>query len=106
MIGVCFCTLARLAVELSIGPTVDWCSGAKTGNAKVREEYTELPSLDIRVISPRGPIIVSKQDPLPNEYEGTHLSRAARRVLSSEKNNSGPKVLWDRTLFCLGRRER
>jgi hypothetical protein len=95
----------KTAVGLNIGPMVDWCSRAKTGDAKVREVYTELPSLDIKAMSPTAPIIMLKHDPLPSKSDGTHLSRAAWRVLSSEKDSSGPKVLSDRRLFCLGRRE-
>jgi hypothetical protein len=67
----------KTAVGLNIGPMVDWCSGAKTGDAKVREVYTELPSLDIKAMSPTTPIIVLRHNPLPNESDGTHLSRAA-----------------------------
>jgi hypothetical protein len=96
---------SKTAVGLNIGPTVDWCSGAKTGAAKVREEYTQFSSLDIRTMSSITPIIVLRHDPLPNESDGTHLSRAAWRVLSSEENCSDPKVFSDRTLFCIGRRE-
>jgi hypothetical protein len=95
----------KTAVGLNIGPTVDWCSEAKTGDAKVRKVYTELSSLDIKAMSPTAPIIMLRHDPLPSESDGTHPSRAARRVLSSEKDSSGPKVLSDRTLFCLDRRE-
>jgi hypothetical protein len=95
----------KTTVRLNICPTVDLCSGAKTGDAKVREVYTELSSLDIKATSPIIPIIVLRHNPLPNESDEAHLSRAARRVLFSKEDYSGPKVLSNRTLFCLGRRE-
>jgi hypothetical protein len=89
---------------LNIDPPVDWCSGAKTGDAKVRGGYAELSSLDIRAMSPTTPIIVLRHGPLPSDSDGMHLRRAARRFLSSKEDCSGT-VLSDRTLFFLGRRE-
>lgn len=74
------------------------CCSANTSNSKVPEVYTELPSLNIRIMFP---VNVVRYSQLLDEPDGTYLSRAARRVFSSENDCSGDRVLSDRTLFCL-----
>jgi hypothetical protein len=87
---------------LSIDPTVDVDWWEAVASRPVTQGFLKIPSLDIRTMLP---IIALRHDPLPSEFDGTYLSRAAWRFFSSEDDCSGPEVLSDRTFFPLGRRE-
>lgn len=82
------CTPALLPDNLRVEHRPDGClvrhCGAKTSNAKVSEVHTQLPSLDIGFTFP---INAVRRRALSGEFDGTHSSRVARRVFSSEKGS-------------------